>query len=79
MEIQGSPVVAHPVRVLLESQLAIDILNNPRYHPRSKRAARIRLGLTSLQNMQVWQLFDITKSYRECVNFEFWGGAICMI
>ena len=36
MEIQGSIVVALPMRVLLDSQHAIDILNNPRYHLRYK-------------------------------------------
>ena len=37
VKIQGAAAIPRPIRVLLDSQPAIDILNNPRYHPRSKQ------------------------------------------
>ena len=37
LEIKGAKAVPRPIRILMDSQPAIDILNNPRYHPRTKQ------------------------------------------
>ena len=37
MQMAGKAVVDRPIRILLDSQPAIDIANNPMYPPRSKQ------------------------------------------
>ena len=37
LEIKGARAVPRTIRILMDSQPEIDILNNPRYHPRTKK------------------------------------------
>ena len=37
MQMSGKAAVARPIRILMDSQPAIDIVHNPMYHPRSKQ------------------------------------------
>ena len=36
MQMQGKDVVPRPIRIFMDSQPAIDLLNNPVHHPKSK-------------------------------------------
>ena len=37
MQMSGKAAVARPIRIVMDSQPAIDIVHNPMYHPRSKQ------------------------------------------
>ena len=37
VQMQGKVVVARPIRIFMDSQPAIDLLNNPIHHPKSKQ------------------------------------------